>query len=81
MMLRLPAVAREIAGLRVRRSFTGKLVLQVRRRLSRVYPPMPGSDEAGTEEPAGFGPWKDANGNDAKEVYEVLSLLSDAEGG
>lgn len=66
---------REIAALRVRRTWTGKLVLQLRRYTKRMGCPRHG-ETAPRWEDVGIGLWRDANGNDAIEVAEVTAALS-----
>jgi hypothetical protein len=70
-----PTREQEIAALRVRRTWTGKLVLQLRRRARKVCLPRPGETVARFED-AGLGPWRDANGNDAAEIADVVSALT-----
>jgi hypothetical protein len=59
----------EIAKLRVRRGWRGKLVLQVCNRQTRTRNPFL------DPEPAGFSPWRDANANDPAEVARVMELM------
>ena len=70
-----PRIEHEIAELRVRRTWTGKLVMQLRRKCRKPILTPPPALETKWEE-AGIGPWKDANGNDAAEIAEVAAALS-----
>jgi hypothetical protein len=63
-------IEQEIANLRVRRSLTGKMILQLR----RVTRECINIANPKFINPA-VGPWKDANGNDATEIAEVMALL------
>jgi len=65
---RVPVVWREIADVRVRIGWRGKLIIQVRNRLER-WPSF------GEPEPAGFGPWRDADSKDPSELAQVIRLL------
>lgn len=70
-----PTREQEIAALRVRRTWTGKLVLQLRRHARKLCWPRHG--ETGERfEDAGLGPWRDANGNDAAEIADVVAALT-----
>lgn len=62
-----------IAATRVRRSWTGKLILQIRRhqKVRKLSNPR----DPGPVEDAGLTEWTDANGNDASEVAEVMAFL------
>ena len=66
-----PTQEREIADLRIRRSWWGKAVLQVRRRLVRpvLFP-------RGGYESVGVGPWRDVRANNLTEVFAVTALLA-----
>ena len=59
----------EITGIRVRRGWRGKLVLQIQRRLETV--PL----FVGKPKPAGFGKWRDSDGNNPTEVAQVIELM------
>jgi hypothetical protein len=59
----------EIAKVRVRRGWRGKLVVQVSNRQETIRNPFT------KPEPAGFGPWRDANANDPDEVSRVMELM------
>lgn len=68
-------IEKGIAELRVRRSVTGKLVMQVRCHLQRQVLTMP--PELKLEwEYVGLGGWRDANGNDATETTAIMNKLS-----
>lgn len=70
-----PICEQEIAALRVRRTWTGKLVLQLRRHVRKACWPHP-EDTSPRFEDAGLGRWRDANGSDAEEIAEVVAALA-----
>lgn len=70
-----PKYEQEIAALRVRRTWAGKLVVQLRRNCRKLVLMPPPRLETKWED-AGLGPWRDANGNDAEEIAEVVAALS-----
>lgn len=70
-----PKHEQEIAALRVRRTWTGKLVVQLRRHCRKMVLMPPPQLETKWEN-AGLGPWRDADGNNAEEIAEVMAELS-----
>ena len=65
---RVHVVSREIADVRARLGWRGKLIIQVRNRLEK-FPYF------GEPEPAGLGPWRDADSKDPNELAQVIRLL------
>lgn len=68
----------EIVAVRVRRTWRGKLVLQIKRSLRT--PILSRDDDPVRWKDAGVGFWRDANGNDAEEVTEVSMFLMTGNG-
>lgn len=62
-------VEREIAAIRVRRGWRGKLILQVRRRVESFSSPFC------DPQPAGLSAWRDADANNPDEVAEAVSMM------
>ncbi|HEP9055965.1 TPA: hypothetical protein VDU98_005427 [Pseudomonas aeruginosa] len=63
----------QIASVRVRRGWFGKLILQVRYKVVRARLNPPGQPV--TWEDAGVSEWRDANGNDLAESLMVAKRL------
>lgn len=64
-----PIFRREVARVRVRIGWRGKLILQVSNRLERM--PLVGDDDA-----AGFSEWRDADARNPAELAQVIELLA-----
>lgn len=68
-----PTVSGRIVAIQFRRSWNGKMVLQVQRELKR--PRFMALENPVIWEAAGVGPWRDADANELDEVLEVHKFL------
>lgn len=63
----------QIAAVRVRRGWFGKLVVQVRYKIERPESPLPGRELI--YHVCGLSRWRDANANDFAEALMVAKLI------
>lgn len=69
----------QIASVRVRRGWFGKLIVQVRYKIERPGSPLPGRELI--YHVCGLSPWRDANANDFAESLLVAKLIGMSEEG
>ncbi|PBX05117.1 hypothetical protein CJT87_13185 [Pseudomonas aeruginosa] len=69
----------QIASVRVRRGWFGKLVVQVRYKIERPESPIPGRELI--YHVCGLSQWRDANANDLAESLLVAKLIGMSEEG